>query len=190
MRKNLFYLLLIGLLSFGCKSVTPEEVKDTKHYLLGDVKPYMKSIAAGTIKDSDFNNLSNYLKENFNIDIYETQYLTVSYLKPKSMCWYNNYANISKERGMKFIDKLKEQSNSQLLFLHSDKGHSESWSNIDPEKYFYNLFPDAKGSDFCDFTITLSVSKNFFLKKGHFDISVANAFKNELEKFDASNQFP
>ena len=137
------------------------------------------------ITDLDFDQVSSSLKEylisSYNIDLNEINYLTVGYLKSEDDCWYDSYNFVNTSVSKKFREKCKKQSNTELLFLHYDKGHGGGISKYDIEHFFHDLFPEAHGTTFCDYTITISKNGNYLLQVSHFDIKVANAFRNELE---------
>jgi hypothetical protein len=187
-----FYLLiLIAFVFQSCKPIQPQkehefEFVDSKDYMLVDVPYTHDHISGGQLKGNQLSSLKEYLISSYNINLNEINFLTVGYLKSRDDCWYNNYGFVNTNASKKFREECILQSNTELLFLHHDKGHGGGISKYDMEHFFHDLFPVAHGDSFCDYTITISKTGNYLFQVGHFDIKVANAFKNELEAHEIS----
>ena len=184
-----YSVFLIVTLLMACKSIkTENEISvDSKNYRLKDVLYAKKSISAGQISNNNLNEFKSHLVEHYNTDLNTITYLTITYIKPRSSCWYENYSHI-KRQNFKALESVKpilpEESNHNMVFSFFDKGYTEGLWRNDKNGFFYNLFPESKGFDFCDFTITINKYGDYLIKKGHPDYAVTNAFKNELEDYD------
>lgn len=189
---KLFVLLLVYVVG-SCKSGSTmkehdsESIVDSKRFMLADVPYCHDHIAGGTLEGNQLVSMKEYLFSAHHIDLDEINYLTVSYLKSSNDCWYDSYKMMNTSAQIEFIENEKVKSNTTLLHLHYDKGHGGGISKYDIEHFFHDLFPETHGSSYCDYTITLSKSGAYLLKVSHFDIKVANAFRNELEAHELKN---
>lgn len=174
------------MLSFvfaSCKptqTIEKQEQKNSKNAFLKDVKYNPKSIEHRQLNPKDLNLLKDYLITTFNKDLDSLNYLTISYLKPMSDCWYDSYNQINTLKSKLLFDDLKNQMNTDLLCAHYETKFASTYSNVDDKKLLYNLF--SNGYKACDFTVTINKLGMYYFKAGHFEVDVANAFKNELDK--------
>ncbi|MEZ4856072.1 MAG: hypothetical protein R2812_06305 [Gelidibacter sp.] len=183
MTKQISFLLLLVFTMFSCKptqTIEKQEQKNSKNAFLKDVKHNPKSIEYRQLSPKDLTLLKNYLKTTFNKDLDSLNYLTISYLKPMSDCWYNSYSQINTLKSKLFFDALKKQMNTDLLCAHYETKFVSTYSNVDAKKLLYKLF--SNGYKACDFTVTINKLGMYYFKAGHFEVDVANAFKNELDK--------
>ncbi|TBV26813.1 hypothetical protein DMZ43_07035 [Meridianimaribacter sp. CL38] len=181
--KNLFLILFV-LFAFSCKSTKNNTEKNTKNYTLSDIKTSASSIEVGELKKQEIVDLKKYLKETFNKDLDSLKYLTISYLKSKNKCWYDNYQNISSDSNKDLLNKLKTKMNSDLLIAHYDSGYNSFYSLHDEKKIISSLFD--RGYETCDFMLTINSMGVYLFKTSHFSIDTSNAFTNELKKLETN----
>ncbi|GAA3790975.1 hypothetical protein GCM10022271_24290 [Corallibacter vietnamensis] len=179
--KNLFLILFV-LFAFSCKSTKSNTKKNTKDYTLADIKNSSSLIQVGELKKHELATFKKYLKETFNKDLDSLKYLTISYLKSKNKCWYDNYSGIEKKSNIKRINKYKSEMNSDLLMAHYDYGYTSFYSHYDKSKIISTLFD--KGKESCDFMLTINSDGVYLFKTSHFYTDVANAFTNELKSYE------
>lgn len=181
----LFISLLFLIQSCGSSvSITNNDEVDSKSFLIKDLPYATKNISQGKLNNLQLLKLKKHLNLNYKINLDEIEYLTISYLKPKKKCWYDNLKFLNTKYSNKRINKLRTQLNSEILFLHSDDKQKYGESKVDKNLFIYNLFPESVGDDFCDYTVSISYNGNYFFKISHFYVDVANALKNELELLD------
>jgi hypothetical protein len=190
--KCLGILVILSCITFNlsCKSSisSNKQENDTTHFLLKDVPASMTSVTKGTLNKLELLRLKNNLKIVYDIDLDEIKYLTISYLKSRNDCWYENQYKLNSYKSNSWRNNIRENLNSEILFLHIDLGHKPGESKLDKGEFIYNLFPESKGYGYCDFTISLSHTGKYYFKKSHFFEDFANAFKNELIILDSENK--
>ena len=177
----LFFLLLS---SCGTKVVDSNKVNNSAPQLVNteyfqEYKEHIKNLEKGALTEESLPVFKSYIKELFNIDINNTNYLTISYLKSRGDCWYDNYANINSKQAKIKTDKLKQQIVSDLVFAHYDNKKS-TYSIQDEKKLLYSLF--NKNYEVCDFTIVIDKEGRYYFKASHFSPEVANAMVIALKK--------
>ncbi|WP_460219079.1 hypothetical protein [Psychroserpens sp. MEBiC05023] len=185
---KIFHLcFLLSLFLFACKSKTINAKTDidSKNFKLTDVAYAKKQIYVGELNTDQLKLLKTYLLENFDKNIDSLHYISISYLKPRNVCWYNNYAALFSNSYEKTTESIKSKMNSELLFIHSEPEAPKTVSYFDNNQFIYKLFD--KGLEACDFSVTIDYKGNFLFKAGHFDVKVLNAFRNELENFNTKN---
>ena len=159
---------------------------DSKNFLFKDLKVSRKFITKEKLTGFKFKSLKNYLKIFHNIELDTIKYLTISYLKPRSDCWYDNQKFLNSKKSNFITNKIRSELNGEILFLHFDDTIKPGESKLDKVKFIYNFLPQGKKQGFCDYTFTVSYTGNSFFIPGHFYIEVANAFKNELKIIDSN----
>lgn len=171
MRNKLFLILFLSLSSFSQQ----KEKVDTKQYTFKDINS--KWIKDGELDKNQLTILKEYLKINFNKNLDSIGYLTIAYLQPKKDCWYDNHRGI-KNKEWYDAKNFEPYMNTQLIFSHHDKKKSK-FSIWDEKEILYKIFPVTPET--CDYTVTINKKGVYLYNPGHFDISIANAFYNELK---------
>ncbi|SFI93661.1 hypothetical protein [Olleya namhaensis] len=177
----LFFLLLS---SCGTKVVDSKKTFNSNSQTINkeyfqEYKEHLKNLEKGVLTEEALPIFKSYIKELFNIEINDTEYLTISYLKSRGDCWYDNYANINSKQAKINADKLKQQIVSDLVFAHYDNKKS-TYSTKDEKKLLYSLF--NKNYEVCDFTIVIDKAGRYYFKASHFNPEIANAMVFALKK--------
>ena len=188
--KNILILILAVISIQSCRTSVQklEENNSSKDFLFEDLNGKTKNIYKGKLDNLGALKLKKYLKSNHDIDLDEIKYLTISYLKPRNDCWYENHKFLNSKKSNKLFNKIRTELNSEILFLHNNNTIKDGESKLDKNQFIYNFFPKGKEEGFCDYTVTLSYSGNYFIKVSHYHSDVANAFKNELEILDLKSK--
>ncbi|AXT19887.1 hypothetical protein D7030_01850 [Flavobacteriaceae bacterium AU392] len=181
MKKNIITIIILFSIYYSCKSTKEVEI-DSKNFFLKDLTFEKTNIDHGKLKESDLIQFKNYLKSNFEKDLDSIKYLTISYYKPISDCWYDSYSWIKREKTSSILDNLKKKLNSDLLIAHYESKYTSPNSMIDHKGLIYKLF--SRGIQACDFTVTINNYGNYIFKASHFSVKASNAFRNELKRYD------